>query len=53
MYIGHSVTQLVASPSAQVVTLLGEIKFRVDKDRASAYRPATIQIEISNQRASE
>jgi len=53
MHIGRSVTQQVAPPNAQAVTLLGEIKFRVDKDRASTYRPASVQVEISNLRASE
>jgi hypothetical protein len=53
MHIGRSVTQQVVSPSAQLVTLLGEIKFRVDKERAADFHPASIQIEISNLRAPE
>jgi hypothetical protein len=53
LHIGRSVTQQVASPSSQAVTLLGEIKFRVDKTRAADYPAASIQIEIANERAPE
>ncbi len=53
MHIGRSITQQVASPAVQEVNLLGEIKFRVDKNRAADFQSASIQIEISNVRDPE